>query len=325
MTHRSILARSALLLATILLISAPAALHAQANAALLVKPWEPDQTIEQSTEVYGFLGGTTQSGHSFDLATVESEGRIRILPGHEASPRIGYDVTYLNTNTNQPHFPGQLLDASVAGGTFLSENNGWVTGLTLGIGYAGDEPFASGRSWYGRADFVVAKKFSDTDALGVGFDYDGHRLYAPDIPLPGFGWSHQINPSLAMVIGVPVTSITWRPYQRVRIFADYILLTDVDLDIGYEFIPRWTVFGGFETRDDAFKIESLPGNTRLIYEQRRVESGLRWQPNDHLVFSLAGGYGFDTNFRRGFDVRSTNSVIHASPEPYFRVGLDVKF
>ena len=238
MTHRSILARSALLLATILLISAPAALHAQANAALLVKPWEPDQTIEQSTEVYGFLGGTTQSGHSFDLATAESEGRIRILPGHEASPRIGYDVTYLNTNTNQPHFPGQLLDASVAGGTFLSENNGWVTGLTLGIGYAGDEPFASGRSWYGRADFVVAKKFSDTDALGVGFDYDGHRLYAPDIPLPGFGWSHQINPSLAMVIGVPVTSITWRPYQRVRIFADYILLTDVDLGALVEELAR---------------------------------------------------------------------------------------
>jgi len=325
MSHRSITARSALVLATFLLLTAPAAVHAQASAALLVKPWEPDQTIEQSTEVYGFLGGHTQNGNSFDLTSVESEGRIRILPGHVASPRIGYDVTYLDTNNKQPGFPGQLLDASVAGGTFLSENNGWVTGLTLGVGYAGDEPFARGRAWYGRADFVIAKKFSDTDALGVGLDYDGHRLYAPDLPLPGFGWSHQVNPTLSMVIGVPVTSITWKPYDRLRIFADYILLTDFDIDVGYEFVPKWTVFGAFETRDDAFKVESIPGNERLIYEQRRIEAGLRWQPNTHLIFNVAGGYGFDTNFERGFDVRSTDNVVHASPEPYFRVGLDVKF
>jgi hypothetical protein len=325
MTHRSILARGALLLAAISLLSMSSAAHAQANAALLVKPWEANQTIEQSTEFYGFLGGHTQNGLGFEMDTVESEGRIRILPGHEASPRIGYDVTYLSTNTHQPGFPGQLLDASVAGGTFLSSNNGWITGLTLGLGYAGDQPFANGRGWYGRADFVVAKQFSDIDALGVGFDYDGHRLYAQDIPLPGFGWSHKIDPSLSMVIGVPVTSITWRPYDRLRIFADYILLTDFDIDVGYEFIPKWTAFGAVETRDDAFKIESIPGNGRLIYEQRRIEAGLRWQPNPHLIFSLAGGYGFDTNFRSGFDVRSTNAVLHASPEPYFRVGLDMKF
>lgn len=325
MIYRPIVAQSALLLAALIALAAPSMVHAQASAALLVKPWVEDQTIEQSTTVYGFLGGTTQNNRNFDLTTVESEGRIRILPGHVASPRIGYDVTFLNTHTNQPGFPGQLLDASVAGGTFLSESNGWVTGLTLGVGYAGDKPFGEGRAWYGRADFVIAKKFSEVDAVGIGLDYDGHRLYAPDVPLPGFGWSHKIDPTLSMVIGVPVTSITWRPAERLRIFADYILLTDFDIDVGYEFVPKWTVFGAFETRDDAFKIESQPGNRRLIYGQRRVEAGLRFQPNDHLIFSAAGGYGFDTNFRSGFDVRNTESVLHASPEPYFRLGLDVKF
>ena len=325
MTHPSFAARAAILITALFLFIAPRAVRAQANAALLVKPWEPDQTIEQSTTFYGFFGGTNQNGRDFNLLTTESEGRIRIAPGHVASPRIGYDVTYLDTNNKQPGFPGQLLDASVAGGTFLSENNGWVTGLTLGVGYAGDVPLADGRAWYGRADFVLAKKFSDVHALGIGFDYDGHRIYAPDIPMPGFGWSHQLDPTLSMVLGVPVTSITWRPVYKLRIFADYILLQDFDADIGYEFVRRFTAFAAFETRNDAFKTRSIPGDQRIFYQQRRVEAGVRWQPNDHAILSVAGGYGFDTNFRSGFDVRTTRSVLHASPEPYFRIGLDVRF
>ncbi|HXE53303.1 MAG TPA: hypothetical protein VN541_09825 [Tepidisphaeraceae bacterium] len=304
----------------------PSIARGQAGASLLVKPWEADQTLEDNTSGYLFSGGhTNETRDRFHMWDLESQGRLRLFPGNEASPRVGYDMTYIGVHTTQPNFPGELLDLSVAGGTFLSKNNGWVTGVTLGAGYAGNAPFACGRAWYGRADFVLAKKFSDTDALGIGLDYDGHRTYAPDIPLPGFGYSHQFDPTILMVIGVPVTSITWKPIPHLRAFADWVLLRDADVDIGYEFIPHWTVFGAFQSRDDAFHVTELPGNRRLLYQQRRVEMGLRFQAREDMTLSLAGGYAFDTDFRAGFDLRDYSRVLYASNEPFLSVEVRVQF
>jgi len=300
--------------------------RAQTGAALLVKPWEADQTVEDKTRLM-FLqeGHAEKTPYSFSMSTFESQGRVRIMPGNVASPRLGYDITYMSTRTKAPDFPGQLLDVSVAAGTFLSENNGWVTGLTLGGGYAGDRPFANGRAWYGKVDFVLAKKFSDIDALGVGIDYDGHRTYAPDIPLPGFGWSHQISPELLSVIGLPLTSITWRPDPRLRIYADYILLTDFDLDIDFEFVKHWTVFSSLVTRDDAFFVSSLPNHERLLATQRRIEAGLKFQPSKYVTVGVSVGYAFNIQFQKGWDYRSYSSYLHATPEPYVAMSLAVEF
>ena len=298
----------------------------QAGASLLLKTWEADQAVEDQTAGYIFSAGhRLETDQRFHLLTVESEGRLRLFPGKEASPRLGYDLTLLNAHTNRPGFPSQLLDASVAAGTFLSKQNGWVTGLTLGLGYAGDEPFGRGRAWYGRADFVIAKEFSDTDALGIGFDYDGNRTFLADVPLPGFGYSHQFDPTFQVVAGVPVTSLIWKPIEHLRISGDWELFADLDADIGYEFVKHWTAFAGFESRRTAFWIHDLPGHHRLLYSQRRVELGVRWQPSDHLTFSLAGGYGFSTDFRSGWDYRHSTRFLYGSDEPFVRIGAEFKF
>jgi hypothetical protein len=324
-SHPKRLAAAYVLFAVVILVGGGFA-RGQSGAALLVKPWEADQTIEDKSRIIFLSDGHAQeTPYRFSMTTFESQGRVRVMPGNVASPRLGYDVTYMSTRTGQPGFPGQLLDASVAAGTFLSENNGWITGLTLGGGYAGDTPFANGRAWYGKVDFVLAKKFDEIDALGIGIDYDGHRTYAPDIPLPGFGWSHQLDPTLLMVIGAPVTSITWKPNSQLRIYADYILLTDFDLDIDYEFVKHWTAFTSLETRDDAFFVSTLPHHERLLATQRRVEAGLRLEPSKYVTLSLSVGYAFNTKFQKGWDYRSYTSYLHASPEPYVAMALAVHF
>lgn len=329
--HRTFFSSSRLGASTCLLLLAaalmmPSLARGQAGASLLVKPWEADQTLDDSAAGYLFSGGHTNGTRlRFQISDFESSGRVRLFPGKEASPRFGYDLTYLGARTRQSNFPGQLMDISVAGGTFLSQTNGWVTGLTLGGGYSGSAPFAVGRAWYARADFVIAKRFSDTDALGIGIDYDGHRTYAQDIPLPGFGYSHQFDPKIVMVIGVPVTSITWRPTPQWRIYADYLLLRDADVDVGYEFIKHWTAFGAFQSRGDAFYISELPGHRRLLFGQRRVLAGIRWQPTRYLNLSIGGGYAFDTTFRAGFDLRDYTRYLYASNEPFISAEMQLKF
>jgi len=307
-------------------LAMPRIARGQSSASLLIKPWEADQTIEDQTAGYIFSAGhRLESENKFHLSTIESSGRVRLFPGKEASPRFGYDLTLLNAHTNRPGFPSQLLDVSVAGGAFVSKQNGWITGVTLGLGYAGDEPFARGRAWYGRTDVLLAKEFSATDALGVGIDYDGHRTYAPDIPLPGFAYSHLFDPKLQAVIGFPASSIIWKPIEHLRIYGNYELFSDLDADISYEFVKHWTAFAAFETRRTAFWIQELRDHHRLLYSQRRVELGVRWQPTEHLSFSLAGGYGFSTDFRNGWDYRHSTRYLYASDEPFVRFGAEFRF
>ena len=306
--------------------------RAQASAALLVKPWDVPGAAEDTTTGLFLNPGHVQGrGNGFQLSVLESEGRARFLPNNVASPRIGYDVTLLNTHTSlkgdaqQRGFPSQLLDASFAFGTFLAKYNDWVYGVTLGAGYAGDHPFDTGRAWYAHCDFVVARKFSENDALGIGLDYDGHRSYLPDCPLPGFGWSHTLDPHWDAVIGAPISSITWHPDDHWRLYFDYLVYTDLDADISYKFLKHWAVFTSFQTRRDQFYISELHGHTRLLYGQKRAEGGVRFQPMPSLTISGAIGYAFSTDFRRGWDYRSTSQYVYVSNEPYLRIGVDFRF
>ena len=218
-----------------------------------------------------------------------------------------------------------MIDASFAGGTFLSKNNGWVTGVTLGVGYAGDSAFARGTGWYGKADFVLAKEFNENDAIGMGIDYDGNRTFLPDVPLPGVGFSHRFDPKLKMVFGVPVTSVDWKPIEHLEIKLDYTIIEDLDADIGYEFIPHWQVYGGFQTRREAFHVAELSEHRRLLFQQRRAEVGVRFEPGKLFTLTAALGYGFDGEFRSGWDIRDTRRVLRFSDEPYLRAGLEFRF
>ena len=161
--------------------------RAQTGPELLVKPWpETGQISEGSADAYIFDAGHTKgTNDSFRLSDYESVGRFRILPGNEISPRIGYDFLYLDNHTSSPRLPRQLFDESMAIGTGIAKwDGGWVAGITLGVGYAGSQPFDVGRGWYGKGDIVVAKEISDTDAFGIILDYNGNRTYLPDTPLP---------------------------------------------------------------------------------------------------------------------------------------------
>jgi hypothetical protein len=324
MTKRSLLLGAAA--AAVLSLAAPLSLRAQTSPALLLKPWDVPGTGDTTTTGMVAQQGHVQSnGNRFQFFAVESEGRFRLFPGMEASPRFGYDVTFLNAHTSQPKFPHQLLDASVGFGSFLGISNGWVFGAQVGVGYSGSSPFGEGRSWYGRGAFIVAKKFDEQNALGVGLDYDGHRSYLPDTPLPGFAFSHTFDPHLEMVLGAPLSSITWKPDEHWRFYLDWLLLTDFDVQATYKITNQIGLFGAFETHRDQFWIHELGDHNRLLYLQRRVEGGVSWEPRKDLHVIAAIGYAFSTDFRFGWDYRQTSPYLYASNEPYIRFGLDFKF
>src|SRR5690348_6179836 len=223
--HRTLIL---MVLSTLVMLSAGTA-RAQTGASLLVKPWpDKSQLFDGRADAFFFEAGHIhRTDVSIHLDQYESTGRFRVLPGNEISPRVGYDFFFLDSHTNAPRIPRQLSDESIAFGTGIFKKDNWIGGITLGGGYAGDKPFGEGDAWYVKSDLILAKQINEHDYLALALDYDGHRSYYPDVPLPGFGYSHRFDPRLTVVLGAPYSSVSWKPIDRLDIEAEYDLLTDL--------------------------------------------------------------------------------------------------
>ena len=93
----------------------------------------------------------------------------------------------------------------------------------------------------------------------------------------------------------------------------------------YKLSPQWKVVGTFEQRQDAFSVDGLDDHDRLLFQQRRAEVGLRWQPWENTSLLVAGGYAFGGEFSIGFDQRDSDLVADIPDEPYVRVGFERSF
>src|SRR6266566_4582827 len=124
-------------LCALIILMITGAVYGQSGLSLLIKPWPKEQFIESSTDELFFFDSTVKgNGRQYNLDMTESIGRIRLLPGNIASPRIGYDLTYLDINSTDPRLPRHLSDQSIGAGFAFAKFSGWIAGATVGIGYA---------------------------------------------------------------------------------------------------------------------------------------------------------------------------------------------
>src|SRR5439155_8264417 len=116
---------------------------AQTGPALLLKPnlSETEALEARGDAIFLQQGSTSNAGADFRLSVFEWSGRFR-EQRENFIPRVGWDLTYLDVNTKDPSIPDKgLTDVSLAAGFELGTYSGWLTGLTVGVGYAGDTPF----------------------------------------------------------------------------------------------------------------------------------------------------------------------------------------
>ena len=315
-----------LLVAIVLLAASPT--FAQSGPTLLIKPWPKEQFIESTTDALFFFDSTIkENGNRYNLDAYESIGRIRLLPGNIASPRIGYEVTYLDINSDDPRLPRQLSDQSIAAGFAFAKFEGWIAGATLGVGYAGDTPFADGGAWYAKADVIAGKELNKNSTITIGIDYDGNRTFMPDIPLPGIEYAFKMpERNLQLVVGMPVNALIWNGADNVTVEMTYTMLDRFDARISYQFAPHISIFGRVESRETAFFLDELEDrNNRLIFHQRRGELGVFWTPYKFLNILMAAGYSFGQEYSIGFDTRKDSSLARIDDTPYGRIGIELRF
>jgi hypothetical protein len=301
---------------------------AQTGPSLLIKPWPKEQFIESSTDALFFFDSTIKdNGNKYNLDAYESIGRIRLLPGNIASPRIGYDVTYLDINSTDPRLPRHLSDQSIGAGFAFAKFEGWIAGATLGVGYAGDTPYGDGEAWYGKADVILGKEINANSTIAIAIDYDGNRTFMPDVPLPGIEYSFKLpERDLQLVVGAPVNALIWDGMDKVKVEVTYTMLDRFDARASYQFAPHISIFGRLESRENAFFLDELEDhNNRLIFHQRRGELGVFWTPYKWLNILMAGGYSFGQEYTIGFDTRHDPNLARIDDTPYGRLSIEFHF
>jgi hypothetical protein len=294
---------------------------AQTGPALLLKPLlSEDENLESRGDAL-FFGSAEAEDVDFDMAVYELSGRFRERR-ENFIPRIGWDLTWYHLRSDTPVLDQDLIDTSVAIGLEVGRFSGWRAGLTVGIGYGGNAPFGEGSAYYGKATLLMGKQLDKRTDVGFVIDYDGNRSIYPDIPIPGIAYRHEYDPKLSYTLGIPLSSVTWRPDRPIRVEVTWQLVDRLDARFEYELSPAWIAFVNLEQREEAFSVDGVGEHDRLLFQSRRAEAGIRWHPWEHTSFLLAGGYAFNQEFSIGFDQRDSDEVADISDEPYVRFGFE---
>jgi hypothetical protein len=320
--HRGVAALVAVFILTI------GSLHAsaQTGADLLVKPWEPGQIIDTSTD--GLLeasGHTKETDDGIRLSTYHALGRWRILPNNEATPRLGYDVQYWDVNTSDPALPRNLWDMSIGFAQPVAKINDWFGVITGSVGYAGNAPFSDSHAVYFGANLIVGKEFSKDRAILMALNYNGNRTFFPDVPIPAFAYADRATPYLSYVVGLPYSSITYEPLQGLQFEGGFTLVETLEGKVAYQFTKHWALFGNYRDLLNAFHIDGTQEDRRLFLHTHTLEAGIRWNPTRLIRLSLSGGWAFGQEFSKGFDDRSLEPVRHLSDVPFGRAQLEFGF
>jgi hypothetical protein len=334
--------------AILCLATMPTLTRAQTGPELLIKPWPRDQIIEADAQAdfYSQTNTNNPSNTGDGRATVtlsedDSDGRLRFFPRDadvRADPRVGYNLTYLQLNTNDPHLPKQLTDDSFAFGTGIADVSGWEAGITVGAGYAGAGAFNDGNGLYGQFDLLVGHDLDKSSKIGIVLDYNGNRTFLPDVPLPGVEYTKTIDPTLLLAVGFPLCSVTWTPdktrtlNRQLTINAEYEIPYSFEAAVDYRLIDsagqdgRVAAFASFTNRLMAFHDnDEVVGRYRIFFEQNRAEIGLRWTPQRVVSLLVAGGIAFDQRFDYGWDSTNYGEVAKLGDSLYTRLVVEFRY
>jgi len=292
--------RSSLLFCLVVCLAAlPAA--ARTRADLNLTPMDDDAGAQLRFEVDNYLASTTRSGADLSMRAYGARGRIRLAPKKgPASPKIGFQHIYLDLDSADPLIPDDLTDSSIAFAMPIAKVGEFLVEFSIGAGFAGDDPYG-GTGWYGLASVTARGWVDDSNVLYFGFDYDGNRVFAPDVPLPIFLWTHIWSKEFRTTIGFPYLGIVWNPNEKWEIEVQYLPPTRAVAIVKYKLPGNVDLFGRFRGASFGFTIRDDPReNYRTFYTEERLELGVGWHIAKETELEFVAAWVMDRRFSRGY-------------------------
>ena len=310
---------------------APAA-FAQSGASMMLLPWQGELQAQFKADAFFTPTEADVTGADVDLSIYNATGRFRLDPDASYNPTIGFELIQYEISSSDAALPDDLTDVSVAfGGSFgdvdlgQTLGSGWQMGYTLGLGYAGTTPFQDGDAWYGKADlFAVHAIDRDTRWL-IGINYDGNRVFLPDVPLPAVTYFSRLNETTTYAIGLPFSQLTWKPDEFWTVDIRSAVFFSFNGSVSYQASEDLKLFAAYVRRSDAFTIQGGFPNRRLLFSQERLELGLSYDLGGNVALTIAGGYAFGQEFDVGYDSRDPGGLRDLDDSGYIRGGVELRF
>lgn len=308
------------------LLTAGSAL-AQTGPGIVLQPFNGDGVLELSGSAFYAPTEANVTGADVDLAIFDAQGRIRLDPDASYKPTIGFDFTQFGIDTTDAALPDRLVDASFAfGGSFGKVDMGdtlgeWEVGYTVGAGYAGTAPFNDGNAWYLTGNLFAVKVIDRDTRWLVGLNYDGNRVFLPDVPLPAVTYFGRASETVTYGMGFPFSSLTWKPTDRWKVDIRSLLFFSLNATVSYTATDDLAFYAAYVQRNDAFTVSGSPSDRRLLFSQQRVELGAIYELTSGVGLTLAGGYAFDQEFDFGYDSREAVGVRDLDDAAFIRAGV----
>lgn len=300
--------------------------HAQVGSALVAVPWQPEKSLSATNYFIGFESESDGAGFDTDLARGVSFGRFRLDNQDPQSVSFGWLYDHTVIDSGDPVLPERLVSVAFAAGIGLGEiGDGWNLRVSAGGGTASDQPFSDEQGWYGVGSLVATKQLDQRSSLTFIVDYDGSRAIWPDVPLPGFQYTVVESRSLRYSFGLPFSTLYYQPDDRWTFDLRYIVPIGGSADVSFKIDDRWSAYGNYTATTRGYHLDGEPDNERFFFEQSRLETGLRFTPAPGWRWTFAGGWAFDQEFTRGFDVRDDDTVRELDDAAFLRVGLRLDF
>lgn len=302
------------------------AVRAQVGPAMLLVPWGEGEVFQSSNATaVMFDVGVKSAARSLDLSITEHAGRVRLQPERERGLVFGHRLVVIRGDINPAFGDGVAIDQSVGLGMGVGEWRGWKIDVALGVGFSSTDGYSDADGFYGLADLVATRPIDAHSSWTLSLNYHGNRSVFPDVPLPGAAYSRRVNERLSFMVGVPISTVTWKPIDRLRVEARYLLPVSGELMVEYEVTQPVHVFVSLDNRVWPLHVDGGGRATRAFLSQRRVEGGARWSPTGRVEVIGAIGFAFDQELEAGFDLTDTTTTFKYTSEPYVRVGVNVSF
>ena len=291
----------------------------------MLRPIPEDSNAQLEFEIDQYAESKTDAGFDYDMRVFAMRGRVRVAPSMGwKSPRFGWDVLYIDTETADPRIPDNLTDSSIAfGGGVIAGD--WTIAGTLGVGFAGDHPY-TGTGYYGLASVNGTNWLGKRDLLQIGVDFDGNRPIFPDVPLPVVLWTRLWNDQVRTTIGFPYLAVHWAPTDWFTLDFQGIPGVYQTGSLTFHLSAQWDLFTRYRGANFRFFVDDFSDDDdRLFYSEQRVEFGATWHPTGKMELKLFVAWAFDREFSTGFDVRDSETLVDLDKSPAIGLSFKVDF
>lgn len=211
-----------------------------------------------------------------------------------------YDTQAVLPDTGR-RLPQELWDARAGLSYRHKFENQWTLGGNLTIGSASDQPFHSEDELNVRATGLLRVPRGERDAWLFSLTYANDQQI--------FGYRHLVVPGIAYVwvptdnfkavVGVPFTSVEYKPFKSLTLDASYLPVRTVRARATYVVFAPLRVFVGFDSDHDTyFLADRADKDDQLFYYEKRITGGMRFDLR-HVGIELTGGYVFDRFYFEG--------------------------